>query len=258
MPPRVSRPRFTCIVNADDLGISAGVNDAIFELIAQGRITSASLLANGDAFEDAARRVKEFPQASFGVHLNATQFMPLSKNEGLRPLLTAGGEFAGQLRSSPLQAATVAALLDEFQLQLDRVRDWIGDISHVDSHHHVHTVPRLFSVLTRLIRRNGIRAARISRNIYKPGESPGVGLRIKKVLWNAALRSLPVHTADRFTDLPALLSSPPRRGCTVEIMTHPGHAKFAAESLLLNGDWERSLPGDVALINYSDLAAAQF
>ena len=64
------------IINADDLGISQEVNDAIFGLMAEGKVTSATILANGPAVEEAARRVAEFPECSFGVHLNLTEFKP--------------------------------------------------------------------------------------------------------------------------------------------------------------------------------------
>jgi chitin disaccharide deacetylase len=262
---RIPRPQLSCIVNADDLGMSVSVNDAIFELIALGRVTSATLIANGPGFENAAKRAKQFPWASFGVHLNVTQFAPLSKNEGLRPLLASNGEFAGNLRSSGrlaenlrslfLAPSTRSALLNEFQLQIDLVRAHIGEISHVDSHHHVHTIPSLFPILRHLVRRNGISAVRISTNLHEPQLSPGIQLRTAKMLWNAAVRSLSVNTTDHFTELPALLLTPPRRDCTVEIMTHPGHEKYQSELLLLKHGWEERVPAKIQLINYNDLSA---
>ena len=41
------------IINADDLGLSCLVNDEIFSLIANGRITSSTIMANAPATEDA-------------------------------------------------------------------------------------------------------------------------------------------------------------------------------------------------------------
>lgn len=49
------------IVNADDLGISYEVNEAIFDLMSRGRITSANLLANAPATEQAIRTIPKFP-----------------------------------------------------------------------------------------------------------------------------------------------------------------------------------------------------
>ena len=81
------------IVNADDLGFNPAVNSAIFELIAAGRVTSATLLANGPAAEEAMAQAAATRGASFGVHLNATQFRPLTGAPALKPLLGDDGNF---------------------------------------------------------------------------------------------------------------------------------------------------------------------
>src|SRR5208337_585427 len=65
------------IVNADDLGMSAEVNEAIFRAIEDGVVTSATILSNGSAVIPAARMLHRFPNCSFGVHLNLTEFQPL-------------------------------------------------------------------------------------------------------------------------------------------------------------------------------------
>ena len=54
------------IVNADDLGATVPVNDAIFSLMDRGLVTSATILANGVAFRDAAARLKNYPAAHSG------------------------------------------------------------------------------------------------------------------------------------------------------------------------------------------------
>lgn len=71
------------IVNADDLGISSEVNDAIFGFIRSGLVTSATMLANGPQITEAAVRVREFPECSFGIHLNLTEFKPLRTDSRL-------------------------------------------------------------------------------------------------------------------------------------------------------------------------------
>src|SRR5208283_3639702 len=65
------------IVNADDLGLSAEVNEAIFRAMEAGVITSATMLSNGPAVIPAARMLHRFPHCSFGVHLNLTEFQRL-------------------------------------------------------------------------------------------------------------------------------------------------------------------------------------
>ena len=76
---------FECrlIVNADDLGASDVVNDAIFREIEKGRVTSSTFLANGPGVDKAAKAAKQFPHVSFGVHLNLTEYYPLSGDPAL-------------------------------------------------------------------------------------------------------------------------------------------------------------------------------
>ena len=108
------------IVNADDLGASLEVNEVIFRLMAMGRGTSATLLANSAAFADAAARSQEFAECSFGVHLNASQWRPVTQDSGLRPILDDTGCFAGnRLREVNITSALRAALL----------REWCGKLS---------------------------------------------------------------------------------------------------------------------------------
>ncbi len=56
------------IINCDDLGASVTINECIFELMEQRRVTSATLLTNGSAVEDAVRQIGKYPECSFGVH----------------------------------------------------------------------------------------------------------------------------------------------------------------------------------------------
>src|SRR6516164_9169595 len=78
------------IINADDLGVSESVNNETFALMQSGLITSATLIANAPAFEDAVRNSKRFPHCSFGVHLNLSVFPPLSRSKYLEAALCGG------------------------------------------------------------------------------------------------------------------------------------------------------------------------
>jgi len=57
------------IVNADDLGLTAGVNRAIIETHIGGVVSSATLMANGGAFEDAVTAARSAPNLSVGCHV---------------------------------------------------------------------------------------------------------------------------------------------------------------------------------------------
>jgi predicted glycoside hydrolase/deacetylase ChbG (UPF0249 family) len=75
------------IVNAEDLGLSVDVNEAIFDLMDRGNVTSCSLLANAPSTEEATVKSRRYKDQSFGVHLNITEFRPLTKSAALSPIL---------------------------------------------------------------------------------------------------------------------------------------------------------------------------
>jgi predicted glycoside hydrolase/deacetylase ChbG (UPF0249 family) len=66
------------IVNADDFGLAESVNRGIIVAHRDGILTSASLLANGSAFDQAIAASRQFPQLSVGVHLNISEGRPVS------------------------------------------------------------------------------------------------------------------------------------------------------------------------------------
>src|SRR5258705_6622490 len=83
------------IVNADDLGWTPGVNRGIAEAHRNGIVTSASLLANGSAFEDGVRSAQELPRLGVGVHLNLSDGKPVAAAAEVPTLLNNAGEFSG-------------------------------------------------------------------------------------------------------------------------------------------------------------------
>lgn len=246
------------IVNADDLGLNAKVNQAIFELISRGRVTSATLLANGAAVEEAARRLREFTQASFGVHLNASELQPLAPTPGLAPILDERGCFAGnRLREIPITRSLRQALFIEWSAQVRRLLDLGVPLSHIDGHHHMHTVPVLFPVLKRVQSEFGLTKVRISMNIYPRTNPPPKDLLMKKALWNTALRYWGItKTTAGFTSLETfcdVATELPNKHETIELMVHPGNPGFASETAILSKPWEEQLPSPVRFVSYLDI-----
>lgn len=249
------------ILNADDLGLSDRVNDAIFGLMRRGRLTSSTIMANGPALRDAASRTKEFPNCSFGVHLNLTDLRPVTNDPALRPLLGESGEFARRARDVPYDRALLGAVEREWTAQIEKVRSLGVPISHLDSHHHTHTHAPLFKVLKRVQATTGIRRVRTTMNLYHPIDPlvGGVKQRIKKLGWHWALRWISPRT--RTTDLFTwfwiyhdLLPAVPRAG-TLELMVHPGSDDpiFLREEQLMDTPWETRSLSPISLISYNDL-----
>ena len=245
------------IVNADDLGLSPLVNDEIFSLIANGCVTSSTIIANAPATDDALARLGQFPQASFGVHMNCTQFAPLTKNESLKPLLNDSGEFRKDWKAARYSAGVRRAIYQEWCTQVERIMDAGVKISHIDSHHHSHTEPSLFFALKAIQRRFNIRRVRITRNIFDCGEKLPRGLPARKRLWNFMLRNyFPTATTDHFTSLATFwdnVQAGRMFNGAVEVMVHPGHPKYADESKLAETDWISDAGLRCSLVTYREL-----
>jgi hypothetical protein len=247
-------PQACIVVNADDLGIREDINQAIFDGMARGTVTSATLLANGPALSDAIRGLSRFPRCSFGVHLNLTEFQPLSpqSKNGLAAILKDGNFNGNAIREVRITPAMLRAVYREWCAQIDRLRSLGVELSHFDAHHHVHTIPQMLPVLAALSRRYGVRKIRISRNLYSPAERPGGSLLRKKWLYNSALRALGFRTTGLFTDLVTFMRECPQRApkSRIELMTHPGSCPRDEESRLLASDWPKELSYPVRLVSY--------
>ena len=241
------------IVNADDLGWTAGVNRGIAEAHRHGIVTSTSLLANGSAFADGVKTASELPGLGVGVHLNLSDGVPIAPAERVKSLLNEDGEFAGgpesllmRLTTKSLQAKEVER---EWDAQIEKVRGAGIRPTHLDGHKHVQMLPGLFGIALRLAKRHGIAAVRVSheasplRTALSDGnESSGVTLkqgvqaRGLKLLARDAREMADragISTADYFCGIAQtgvltkagvqkLLSSLPEG--TTELMCHPGYA----------------------------------
>lgn len=247
------------IVNADDLGLSEPVNEAIFQGMQRGVITSATMLSNGAAVRTAVQNLHLFPKCSFGVHLNLTEFAPLcpGSDTDLANILDQNRCFNGNsIREVTISVAMLRAIFREWCSQIENLMRLGLEPSHLDGHHHVHTIPQLLPVLAALRRRYKINRVRISRNMYDDSERPGQALLVKKRFFNMALRMMGFRTTKIFTDLGTFVKlcavRPPRSACA-ELMTHPGSLPRNEEASLLESDWPRMLSYKATLVSYQSL-----
>ena len=252
------------IVNAKDLGASQMVNDVTFDLVAQGKVTSATMIANAPFLDDALHRIGGYNSCSFGVHLNLSEFQPLTDSRAIQDLLDDNGRFAGydRVRNVDRNSELTNGVFSEFCAQIDLCKSAGLEISHLDSHHHVHTLPWIFPILKRIQKRYNVRRLRISKNLYRSTESPSIQLKAKKAAYNFLLRHyFSTATTGAFSDLLTFYECATARVLMqnkVEVMVHPGHVAYegnAEETELLRSPWESRLKFPVELISYSDLPA---
>ena len=245
------------IINADDLGISQQVNEAAFDLMSKGRISSATIMANAPASRDAARHLSRFSTCSFGVHLNVTQFEPLTGGPGARLLVDQRGQMSRANETARPSATRLRAVYQELCAQVERVASMGVRISHLDSHNHVHTRPVYFPVVKALQRRYRIGRARLSKNFYAADLPCPAALVVKKHAYNWALKSLyATRTTDAFTEFLTYYGADRARQCSIgciELMVHPGAADAEAETAIVASDWTARTGLPVQLISYAQL-----
>jgi predicted glycoside hydrolase/deacetylase ChbG (UPF0249 family) len=226
------------VINADDFGYSSEVNKAIEHALRMGRISSATLMANGPGINEAIAMARQFPVASFGIHLNLTEFAPLSSPAALRRvgLVDGDGSFRNNLRSLRPSPSLLQACFDELDAQIHFLQANGIQPSHLDSHHHIHTVAWLFPVIYGLQSKYRIRKVRNTMNVYSlSSERPlSLKLRIGKALWQAMNAVCGSRFTQVFTGVHIFLENPTRkefaRARSIELMCHPGQQGFEGET----------------------------
>ncbi len=153
------------IVNADDFGLTRGVNRAIAELYRAGALSSATLMANGDAFADAVTLARELPGLGVGCHIVLTDGQPLSPPEQIRTLLgpdrrSLRPSFSAFTQSVLLGQLDEADIEHEASAQVTRLLESGLRPTHLDSHKHTHMFPVVLRALLRVAERFRIPAIR--------------------------------------------------------------------------------------------------
>lgn len=148
------------ILNADDFGLTQYHNQAVLEGYNNGFLTSASLCANGEAFESAVHDIlPDCPNLGIAAHLNIMEGKALTDC----PLLTDdNGIFNigyGYLMLNQNNSNLLAQIEGEFRAQLEKVAN-VATVDHIDSHVHTHAIPKLFEITCKLAKEFNIKYVR--------------------------------------------------------------------------------------------------
>jgi predicted glycoside hydrolase/deacetylase ChbG (UPF0249 family) len=141
------------LLNADDLGYTPAINQAIFDLHGAGRLSSASLLVNMPYSQHAVDGLHSYPVLRVGVHLNLTKGRPLLPPRQIPSLVNGAGAFWPTKQFFLRAVARFVNIQEvelELQAQIERVLDAGIRPTHLDSHSHWHVLPYLRSIVTRL------------------------------------------------------------------------------------------------------------
>lgn len=140
------------VVNADDFGFTTDVNAGIVEAHRRGILTATTLMANGDAFDDAVRLAREHPSLDVGCHLMLVQGRSLARAGAPLPATVAALLTALARRDFPVY--------EELAAQVERVLRAGIQPTHLDTHKHTHLAPPVLRAVARLSRKYGIRWVR--------------------------------------------------------------------------------------------------
>ncbi len=184
------------IVNADDFGLSEGVNRGIIEAHERGIVTSASLMVLKPAAARAAAYGREHPRFGLGLHLDLGEWA------------YDGEDWILIYRVVPPDDHAVVA--EELDRQLRDFRRLVGrDPTHLDSHQHVHLDEPVRSAALELARRLDVPLRHFSASIQYCGR-----------FYGQTTRGLPLEDAISVESLIAILTDLPP-GLT-ELGCHPG------------------------------------
>lgn len=145
------------ITNADDLGLSKGVNLAILKASNEGFLTHASLMANTDFFDHAVNQI--IPNATklkIGFHINLTCCKALSGNSSITD---ANGKLSNNFIKLLLMRKSEKVLNDiekEIDFQLQKILKNNVEIKHIDGHEHVHIIPSINKIVRKLAKKYNV------------------------------------------------------------------------------------------------------
>ncbi|MGH9633746.1 MAG: carbohydrate deacetylase [Candidatus Angelobacter sp.] len=178
------------IVNADDFGLTSGVNRAIIEGNRLGIVTSATLMANAKATDAAIDLAKAQPGLKIGCHVVLIDGVPLKAN--FQSLTNGSPRFRTSLKEFSIAALrkqiSAEEVQQEVEAQVRKVQSRGITLTHLDSHKHTHMFPHILRPLLRAAKACGIRAV---RNPFEPLRcwphvmvlnSPGLWLRSAGVM----------------------------------------------------------------------------
>jgi chitin disaccharide deacetylase len=237
------------ILNADDFGMTLGVNEGIIRAHREGILTSATLMANGQAFDDAVERARANKELGVGCHLVLVGGKCVATKDRVASLVDAGGNLPDSL---PLFVAKISSgiirteeIERELRAQIGRVRAAGIEPTHLDTHKHTHAHPRVMEALGKVAKECGIARVRKPienlRDSWETSQAGGQGVSLQILAAGAVRAIAPQFTAisrrygllspDHFLGLAMTgqLSPTVLRGVigtvvdgTTEIMLHPG------------------------------------
>lgn len=143
------------IFNADDFGISQGVNEAIFRAHTEGVLNSTSIMITLKYVPQALDLAKQMPNLNIGLHANLTNENSVLNKEEIPLLVNENGKFKhGFVNLAVLSVLHPKELKNqakkEIKAQIEKACSCGIKLTHLDSHRHIHMIPAIFKACMEL------------------------------------------------------------------------------------------------------------
>ena len=208
------------IVNADDLGLSKSVNEAILFCYEKGYINSSSIITNTPFFDETVQLINDKSVViNLGVHINFAENKPLT-NFKYDEYLNNNGEWdrekTKKYSNSP-NAEVKNAFLTELYAQVDKALSANLNITHIDSHYHLHILPSFYNLFIIAAKKYNIklRLAQLSheQNVVK---------YLYRLYINSKIKLNHRNYSTKFENLGEFLKAfPNNKDQNIELMVHP-------------------------------------
>ena len=253
------------IVNADDFGRHELINRAVEKALTEGCLRSATIMVGGIAFDDAVNVAKKNPALGVGIHFTLANGFPVLPPSEIPTLVTEDGIFFENyvvfLKKYLQGKISGDEIKSELSAQLEKVQNAGINLTHFDSHQHLHHIPGIIEICLDLAESAKITAMRVSETKIFDGELDSIGKFIGR-LGLSSLAKFAAHkahkknfkTPDHFTGIVAgeavdenflskLLEN--LQEGTTEIMLHPGTDNEILQNYC---DWEHDFEGELAAV----------
>ncbi len=201
------------IVNADDFGIHEAVNRAVLRGFESGILTSTSLMAGGDAFQEAVKLARDMKGIGIGIHLTLVGGLKTVLPPEEVPSLTwENGRLCSNYMELILRDMKGRISMDdvyrEWDVQIRKILDTGLTVTHIDGHQHMHMWKHFFPITLTLARKYHIPCMRVPDEKVLFGFSPAPGgffrfaskngLSLMARSHRKALRKAGIRTNDHF------------------------------------------------------------
>lgn len=228
------------IATADDLGLHRGMNEGVVRAHRQGIINAASLVANGREFAHAVDCLRENPRLEVGVHLTFVEERPLS--DKVSTLVNAAGSFHKSYREFVARYASGAIDLEQLEGELRRQIETVLatglNVSHLNSHQHLHVLPGVLDIVAGLAQQFRIGYVRVP--LDRGGRSRPMAMRFLAALARRARwklggnsRAIGIAEAGHLTSAKLIGLLDHVVGVT-ELVAHPG---LGTPGIAASYDW---------------------